>query len=357
MFASLRLHPNKQESLAADNDEALTRPNEEVRCEKQHTRTSRRPHANVGVVCVSDRGRSFVTQRSPYKGASFFVHYFLGDLENEDNDHILWLSLSKLSLRLRMHENTVYKAVNQMVDDGFLVRLDDDSNRRRGTPRRFRFVFPDVPVIFHPDRPPSPSDRVGEDDSSPSQRVGGHPATEWVAPSERVGVTQSESGLTKGEPKEVTEHSTESSSLSTIETIEDPPPVHEPKHEATIYMCHYLAEAMFNAGYPQPKISKSWLKHMDLLLRRGQPGYEPEEQDPIDVGAVIDWVVTDDFWSQNVQSPEALRKHWNRFVAKLRNAPKATSGPDAIAALKETYATQNKPIEAAAEVIDSSVDL
>ncbi len=152
---------------------------------------------------MSDRGRSFVTQRSPYQGATFFVHYFLGDLENEDNGHVLWLSMARLAARLRLHENTVYKAVQQMVDDGFLTRLDDDTSRQRGKPRRYRFEYPQVPVAFSPDRVASPSEKVGgtqsESGSSPSQRVGG---------------TQRESGQTENEPNGVTEQGPEDSHTS-----------------------------------------------------------------------------------------------------------------------------------------------
>ena len=55
---------------------------------------------------------------------------------------------------------------------------------------------------------------------------------------------------------------------------------------------------------------QSWCKDMDKLLRI-------DKANPDDVKQIIDWVVTDDFWSPNIMSAAKLRKHYPRFYKKV----------------------------------------
>lgn len=156
---------------------------------------------------MSDRGRSFVTQHSPFRGATFFVHYFLGDLENSENDHKLWLSISGLAERIRMHRNTAYKAVAELVEGGWLTELDGGEPVPY-KPREYRFEFPKAPVVFHPDR-----GLISDDDSYPqASDASGHVHSESARMhsdsartcTEKVHSVHSGSALTK-ETKTLTE--------------------------------------------------------------------------------------------------------------------------------------------------------
>ena len=86
---------------------------------------------------MSDQGRAHVLDHSPYTGSTFFVHYFLGDKANADNDYQLWLSMSKLARNLRMGERTVHRSIAELVSDGHLELIEE----RKGKPHIYRFVF------------------------------------------------------------------------------------------------------------------------------------------------------------------------------------------------------------------------
>lgn len=86
---------------------------------------------------MSDIGRAHVIQNSPYRGATFFVHYFLGDLANADHDYELWLSMRGLAKRIRMTPKTVNTAVATLLADGHLEEVE----RQAGGRVRYRFVI------------------------------------------------------------------------------------------------------------------------------------------------------------------------------------------------------------------------
>jgi hypothetical protein len=71
-------------------------------------------------------------------------------------------------------------------------------------------------------------------------------------------------------------------------------------------------------------VEGEWAHAIRLLHQEDGQAWE-------DIRRVIDWTMTDDFWCRQIQSGQALRKHWNRLAAKAfptRPAvPKPRRGP------------------------------
>ena len=86
---------------------------------------------------MSDEGRAHVLENSPFSGATFFVHYFLGDKANDDNGYKLWLSMTKLASKLRMNEKTVRRAIATLIENEHLELVEE----RSGRPHVYRFRF------------------------------------------------------------------------------------------------------------------------------------------------------------------------------------------------------------------------
>lgn len=90
---------------------------------------------------MSDKGRAYVIEHSPYTGAAYFIHYMLGDLENSSHDHRLFTGDDWIAKATRTSIRTVQRTKTQMVADGFLELLDGRSGR--GRHQEYRFLFPE----------------------------------------------------------------------------------------------------------------------------------------------------------------------------------------------------------------------
>ena len=55
---------------------------------------------------------------------------------------------------------------------------------------------------------------------------------------------------------------------------------------------------------------QSWCKDMDKLIRL-------DNANPDEIKQIIDWVVEDSFWAENVMCAKSLRKHYSRFYKKV----------------------------------------
>jgi hypothetical protein len=90
---------------------------------------------------VSDEGRNYVKQHSPYRNTTFWVHYVFGDIANKQHDYQLFVSDERLleeypALTLR----AIQRARTEMVRDGYITQLSTPAPGRR---TRFRFEFLD----------------------------------------------------------------------------------------------------------------------------------------------------------------------------------------------------------------------
>ena len=83
--------------------------------------------------------------------------------------------------------------------------------------------------------------------------------------------------------------------------------------------------------FKQPNIEK-WAKCISLMLRVDDPPRTPER-----IEAVIHWCQADNFWQNNILSPEKLRKHFDQLEMKMKPAG-------------ETIAEQAKRLKEAGEL-------
>lgn len=100
-------------------------------------------------------------------------------------------------------------------------------------------------------------------------------------------------------------------------------------------LCALLADRIeHHREGDRPKITKTWRKDLDLLLRRGPTDVDPPapispEKLRVSIDALFGPLAARDSsgfcWADQVQSPGALRKHWTR-IGQAARAKRQTSG-------------------------------
>ncbi len=94
---------------------------------------------------MSNDAAGWVWRFSPYDRAALLIHAAMADSVNDQNDNEFWMTKVKLAAKARCSRSTVSDTVDAMLADGFLELLEDSGGRHAS---RYRFLFPDVPVVF-----------------------------------------------------------------------------------------------------------------------------------------------------------------------------------------------------------------
>jgi predicted transcriptional regulator len=105
-----------------------------------------RRHATSDI--MSDKGRAYVRYHSPYRGVVYQVHYELASLENDTHQHRLWAGEQWLAKFCRCSTRAVQRALNQLVQDGFLERLMPATGQYNA---EYRFLFPPTNIDISAD--------------------------------------------------------------------------------------------------------------------------------------------------------------------------------------------------------------
>lgn len=95
---------------------------------------------------MSAEAVGWVYRYSPYEGATFAVHLAMADVANDVHDYELWTFNAYLATKARVSIASVERAHATMRAEGFLDLLQPA--RGRGEANRWRFLFPDVPVVW-----------------------------------------------------------------------------------------------------------------------------------------------------------------------------------------------------------------
>lgn len=115
-------------------------------------------------------------------------------------------------------------------------------------------------------------------------------------------------------------------------------PEYEPFRNGANYVLRRWAEVN-NAK--RQKLTRKAVEDMRLLMQRGPVNWDkPEEVTGDEIRAVLEAALADGFWSEVIQSPGNLRKHWDKLVILSRpKAKRSTSiSPDeAVTVLLDTY--------------------
>ena len=90
------------------------------------------------------KATQYVWGHSRLKGAAFLLHLAMAHTANEQDRYELSISQGDLADMASVGRLTVHRSIRTMLDDGYLVELEQPSDwhPNRGKPiRRFRFVF------------------------------------------------------------------------------------------------------------------------------------------------------------------------------------------------------------------------
>ncbi len=128
---------------------------------------------------MSAEAVGYVYRYSAYTGATFQVHHAIADSVNDQNDNELWMATGTIAKKARVARQTASEAIATIVANGGLEVVEDHRHDRAGKPSRYRFLFPDLPVVYS-------SRGVTTDDTS--QR--------GVSPTATRGVVSDDEGVT-----------------------------------------------------------------------------------------------------------------------------------------------------------------
>lgn len=248
-----------------------------------------------------------VLRFSPYKLATRLVHLAIADTVSEGHDWLYWEGDGVAAAKALVDEKSVRRAKLKMVEDGALI----DLGRHQPTGNKlYRFVVPTGrPDNLSDERPDKNDERP--DKSSPSDRTNRDPLS----------------------------YSTE---IRTQEHLSVEPTASDRSNSPIVLaLCAHLQTRI--AAYREdpnraPKITAQWRKDFRLLIEVGPEKREkPESVDPERVRGAIDFVFSalatpegpNHFcWAGIVQSPGALRKHWDKiYDAGMRIRRAARNDP------------------------------
>lgn len=95
---------------------------------------------------MSAEATGYVYRHSPYRGVTFQVHHAVADSVTDLHSNEFWMFQDTLAEKARCGRQAANDALVTLVADGFLELLERGGGR--GKPSRFRFLFPDVDVVY-----------------------------------------------------------------------------------------------------------------------------------------------------------------------------------------------------------------
>lgn len=102
---------------------------------------------------MSAEAVGWVYRHSPYEGQFLAVHLAVADTVSDQHANQFWMVLPKLAAKARVNRGTAKRALDHMCDtdewgDSPFLELVEQSDGGRGRPSVYRFLFPDVPVVY-----------------------------------------------------------------------------------------------------------------------------------------------------------------------------------------------------------------
>lgn len=98
---------------------------------------------------MSAKALSYVWDHSPYTGTKRVIHLAVADVANEENNNRLWVSQGSISRKAKCDRKTVTRAFAEMVGDGYLKLIKDNSAARN--PNVYEFLMPYGDISSHRD--------------------------------------------------------------------------------------------------------------------------------------------------------------------------------------------------------------
>jgi hypothetical protein len=95
---------------------------------------------------MSTEAMAWVIRRSPYTGVKYTLHLMIADSANDAHDFELWARQRYFADKARISRQRACKYIEEMIKEGTLAELEN--HKKEGRPNRYRFLMPDLPVVF-----------------------------------------------------------------------------------------------------------------------------------------------------------------------------------------------------------------
>ena len=98
---------------------------------------------------MSAENVAWVYRHSPYKGVKFGIHLAMADIANAAHGNEIWMRHEKLAAMARTSRPSVSKFCAEMIEDGLLELVEDNSQNGRNDASRYRLLCPsDADVMY-----------------------------------------------------------------------------------------------------------------------------------------------------------------------------------------------------------------
>ncbi|AXV10337.1 hypothetical protein DVS28_b0597 (plasmid) [Euzebya pacifica] len=98
---------------------------------------------------MSAENVAWVYRHSPYKGVKFGIHQAMADIANAAHGNEIWMRHDKLAAMARTSRSSVSRFCTEMIEDGLLELVEDNSQNGRNDASRYRLLCPaDAEVMY-----------------------------------------------------------------------------------------------------------------------------------------------------------------------------------------------------------------
>ena len=101
---------------------------------------------------MSVENMAWVFKHSPYTGAKFAIHIAIADIANSAHGHEVKMRHAKIAQMARTSRATVSKTFAEMIDDGLLELVEDNSKKGHNSPSVFRMLCPNAADVVYDSR-------------------------------------------------------------------------------------------------------------------------------------------------------------------------------------------------------------
>ncbi len=259
---------------------------------------------------MSAEATGYVYRHSPFRGAMFGVHLAIADSVNDQYGNTFWLAKTKLAAKARMTENSAKTALDALVNGGFLEVLEESVGRY---PSKFRFLFPEVEVVYESRHTSTPQPLGGSKRGFKQGARQPNPPTSGAQPPKMEPIFDAYKEGSQVDPKSRASSSSVNDALTLVRD-------HPETGPEAVRLCELLADLIEANGTKRPNVTKTWLTACERLIRI-------DERTPERIERAIRWCQADPFWRSNILSMPKLRDHYPALrLQALRSRPQPHAG-------------------------------
>lgn len=243
------------------------------------------------------------------------IHYWLQRATAEHaGRRWVYKTYGEWSDEIGITEKQARASITRLEAAGILVSCQPEAYRRR---KWYRIDY-DSPILT----------------SRPSAHIGASicPDGRMDPPARADGSARMGASITEITTETTTEITTEkrtpSSSTTEIVIVD---PVVETRLRECQRLADLLADLIADNGARRPRVSKAWITTLDRMIRI-------DERTPEQIENAIRWAMAHTFWSTNVLSPDALRRHYERMRLQAMRDQQST-GPRGLSGVRDFLAS------------------